>query len=107
MPTSIKSYKTLAYEGTQARVSQNLNDNNYHNLSSINGWYCESITTDLDEGNVKEFINKENKWFNYIKGNQSNTNTSNFNFQGLGVPFAGNTPPQSQPLVIQNTNVTP
>lgn len=56
------------------------------------GWYTNSIVTDLQEGKVKEFIDKEGKKFNYIKGLQTffNTNCNNnvdtheFNVQGLG-----------------------
>ena len=48
------------------------------------GWYAESITTDISSGSILEFIEKENKWFNYIKGNNSIIDTGNFSFQGLG-----------------------
>jgi hypothetical protein len=63
----------------------------YHNLIPKCGWWVDSIITDLQRGTVKEFIEKENKWFNYIKGeaiNSDNTNidTSDFSFQGLGTP---------------------
>jgi hypothetical protein len=33
---------------------------------------------------VREFIKKEGKWFNYIRGSQADINTENFSFQGLG-----------------------
>jgi len=67
---SIKDYKTLNYEGTQSKVIKEVGDvkSGYYNLQSKSGWYSEYIKTDQDEGDVREFINKENKWFNYIKG---------------------------------------
>ena len=42
-----------------------------YNLQSLNseiGWQVEKIETDKEEGSIKEFIEKEGKWFNYIKG---------------------------------------
>ena len=67
---SIKDYKTLNYEGTQSKVIKETGDvrSGYYNLQSKPGWYNDYIKTDQDEGHVREFINKENKWFNYIKG---------------------------------------
>ena len=68
----IKYYKTINYEGTQSRVlKENTNpQSGYYNLQNKNGWFSEYITTDQDEGNVNEFIEKEGKWFNYIKGDK-------------------------------------
>ena len=67
---SIKDYKTLNYEGTQSKVIKETDNikSGYYNLQSKPGWYNDYIKTDQDEGHVREFINKENKWFNYIKG---------------------------------------
>ena len=67
---SIKDYKTLNYEGSQARVIQETTNkkSGYYNLQEIRGWSSESIVTDKDKGVVNEFIEKEGKWFNYIKG---------------------------------------
>ena len=57
--------------------------------ANINGWSVGSIVTDSSRGSIKEFIEKEGKWFNYIKGEQitagSEIDTSSFSFQGLGV----------------------
>ena len=65
-PTTIKNFNTLNYDGDE-------------------NWVCESITTDLQSGTVPEFIEKEGKWFNYIKGDASAAlDTSAFNFQGIG-----------------------
>jgi len=103
---SIKSFSTINYEGTQSKVTQNTNseDNNYYNITSKNGWYIKSITTDLQEGRVNEFINKEGKWFNNIIGEATtfnnaadggsatgNLDTRESNVQGIGVLEIGPT----------------
>ena len=51
------------------------------------GWSCTNIETDLEAGSIKDFINKEGKWFAYIKGAaKSNTpDTKLFSVQGIGV----------------------
>ena len=88
MPSSVKSFNTINYEGTQAKITSNITDDEYYNLSSKDGWYVSSFTTDLQEGEVAEFIDKENKWFNNITGvatTLSNLDTSEFSVQGIGV----------------------
>ena len=88
MPGSIKSYHTLGYEGSQSRVIQNLDDNEYYNLKDKDGWYVSSIETNKDKGSLLEFIEKEGKWFNYIKGLESNVEDldfGSFEVQGLGI----------------------
>ena len=86
----VKSFKTINYEGTQSYVNVDLNDKNYYNLAQKDGWKIENIKTDKDIGFVPEFIGKEGKWFNNIKGKNINTkediNTSSFSFQGVGRP---------------------
>ena len=100
-PGSVKSFNTLNYEGTQSRVDIDLNDNQYFNLTAKPGWYVESIETDLEKGSLNEFIDKEGKWFNYLKGQNVITNPnglivvnpdgsssfdqSSFAIQGIGV----------------------
>ena len=67
------------------------------------GWYVSSIVTDLQEGQIKEFLDKEGKKFNYIKGmdtfylSSCNTNvdTKEFNVQGIGNPSVITVPPQT------------
>ena len=88
-PSIIKTFKTLYYEGTQAKIDQNTNANEgeYYNLTAKTGWYAEDVTTDKQSGQVNEFVEKEGKWFNFIKGDTtslSNLDTSEFNVQGLG-----------------------
>ena len=89
IPSSIKSYHTLGYEGSQSRVVQNLDDNEYYNLIDKEGWFVSSIETDKKKGSLLEFIEKEGKWFNYIKGAEydivPNKNVASFETQGLGI----------------------
>ena len=106
MPGSVKSFNTINYEGTQAKVTSfatksttdaanndlSLTDGEYYNLSDKDGWYVSSFTTDLQEGEVAEFIDKENKWFNNVTGvstELSNLDTSEFSVQGIGVGTYG------------------
>ena len=62
-PETIKSYSTLNYEGDQ-------------------GWVCNDFITDQQRGTVPEFIEKEGKWFNYIRGT-NDVDLQAFNFQGI------------------------
>jgi len=93
-PELVKNFNTLNYEGSQAKIDKfttltvdgvDFNDGNYYNLLNKNGWYVKEIFTDKQQGTVNEFIEKEGKWFNYIKGLQNQVDTSAFNFQGLGI----------------------
>ena len=88
-PGQVKSFKAMNYEGSQSRVIQNLDDYDYYNLIGKNGWWVDTLNTDLQEGRVVEFIDKENKWFNRIQGIQSsqeNLDTNEFTVQGIGNP---------------------
>ena len=110
-PSAVKTFNTINYEGSQAKIDQFLNyntyqpgtdvitgthtDNQYYNIEDKLGWYVESVTTDQEKGGINEFIEKEGKWFNYIKGTFA-TSVDVFNnvqggfypsdtaFQGLG-----------------------
>ena len=68
-PGIIKSYKTLNYTGSKS-------------------WYAEYIESEKQNGFINEFVKKEGKWFNFIKGNEIEKNldikTEEFSFQGLG-----------------------
>jgi len=97
-PSSVKSFKTINYEGSQAKVESftseevengdgdltAFTDNEYYNLSAKDGWSVQAFTTDLDSGEAVNFKNKENKWFSRIKGLNQSINTENFTVQGLG-----------------------
>ena len=106
-PSTVKTFNTLNYEGSQAyvinpedatRVTTNnaqawlltyLDQDNEWVYPDIEGWNCTEIKTDLDAGSVVEFIKKEGKWFNYIKGKTMNLNntpdTGRFSVQGIGI----------------------
>jgi len=68
IPGSVKSFNTINYEGSNSRVVPNLTDDQYYNLSSKPGWYVQGVETDKESGAIDEFMEKEGKWFNYIKG---------------------------------------
>jgi hypothetical protein len=92
-PSSVKSFGTLNYEGSQAKVVENdeTGEGEYYNIDAKAGWYCESINTNKQEGQVFEFIEKEGKWFNNIYGvttTLSNLDASERSVEGIGVPSA-------------------
>jgi len=109
MPEAVKSFNTINYEGTQAKVDQfisttttdaagntltDINDNEYFNLTSKTGWYVNSITTNKQTGDVVDFKEKEGKWFGAVSGDATdgitfgsdtyNLDQSEFSVQGLG-----------------------
>ena len=106
-PSTVKSFNAISYEGTQARVkkpinSDNISDNqiqawvlgggNNSQAFEIDGWFCDSVITNLETGSVHEFVKKEGKWFNYIKGGstlnnfgQNILNAKKASVQGVGV----------------------
>ena len=97
-PSTVKTFNTLNYEGSQAYVitplyAEDITTDNAEafNKGDINGWNCSEIKTDMDKGSVVEFIRKEGKWFNYIKGETVNINqapdSSRFSVQGVGEVF--------------------
>jgi len=104
MPSSVKSFMAVNYEGTQARILELDDDSThdllspgyqeYYNNTARRGWYLDSITTNKQTGKVLEFKEKEGKWFNYIHGDSlvfdnsdyaaANLDTQEFSVQGLG-----------------------
>jgi len=108
-PTVVKGFKALDYVGSRPRnyvystgngvnysIAQVVADNLTPTSQSVppnkEGWYAQAIVTDMQEGYIKEFITKENKNFNYIKGLETffnsdcdtNVSTSEFSVQGIG-----------------------
>lgn len=81
---SVKGFSTLNYNGTKSRRFEYLYNSKWYSIDEINalvvtptdvrekqpGWYVNYIKTDLEGGEVKEFLKKEGKWFNYIKGKE-------------------------------------
>jgi len=115
-PNAVKKYKTLNYSGSKSRAYV-YGDGVYEGLSLAEvealqlqnitnqtlkneGWFTEYINTDLQEGYIKEFLDKENKWFQYIKGEATyfSTNSDNnldsreFSMQGIGRASAVSAP---------------
>jgi len=91
----VKDFKTLSYEGSAGKRNGYVEhvggatDANYDNLNSSDGWFVSNIVTDLQKGSIPEFIKKEGKYYNYIRGGSfDNTNSDDIgslNVQGLGV----------------------
>ena len=106
---SVKGFKTINYTGTEAKENiysiasagyagidysiaqiETIKSNGGPNPTGVTptaGWWVTTAKTNLDTGNVPEFINKEGKYFNYIKGTStsiSNISTEDFSVQGIG-----------------------
>ena len=112
---SIKGFKTLNYSGTASKqysyntstgltglsieqvIAQQITPSTVNAVSSTAGWYTNWIQTDIEDGAIKEFVKKENKYFNRIKGVKTyytdncdnNVDTSDFPTQGLGTCVVG------------------
>ena len=125
-PSSIKNFKTLNYEGTDPEQTKyagtiagisgytgltideviakkpTLSESDALTPTTTKGWYCDSITTSEQTGEVKEFKDKEGKWFSSIR-NKSITATDlqtgdaakEFAIQGIGNASANVTDPAS------------
>ena len=126
----VKNYKTLNYNGTASKkyiynVTDGVHDGINYSIDQItennliptsyttsNGWYAINVNTNLQEGEVKEFKNKEGKYFNYIKGIETyfnsnadnNIDTNEFSVQGIGNPssITGDTTRTEYTLTIEN-----
>lgn len=67
-PSIVKAFSTVKYEGSQARINKSITDDRYDNVEQKYGWEVELIKTDMQEGVVEEFVEKEGKWYNNVKG---------------------------------------
>ena len=67
-PNIVKSFSVINYEGSQAEILKSLTDDRYDNIKAKSGWSVELVKTDQQEGLVEEFIEKEGRWYNNIKG---------------------------------------
>ena len=102
-PNSVKSFQTLKYSGSQARITQNnLTGSNsdghnqfdaqYYNNIGKAGWYVSSTETDLQSGKELGFKSKEGKWFTTLQGAatyfnsaaDTNVDEAEFSVQGIG-----------------------
>jgi hypothetical protein len=92
-PSSVKSFQTVDYEGTQSKVSADVdNSGEYWDNYEKTGWYIDNMYTNLQEVEPAEFKNKEGKWFSTIKGvhtewlndgTAGNIDTREFSYQGI------------------------
>ena len=92
-PELVKSFNTLNYEGTQSRVTPDIeNSGEYWDNYLHTGWYVSNMLTNLQEGSMQEFREKEGKWFSQIKGvttewlddgKAGNIDTREFSYQGI------------------------
>ena len=105
-PNSVKKFKTLNYSGTESKkyiytvsgdprsfslAQVQAGNLNVSSFSTTKGWYSSKVSTNLQDGSVKEFIDKEGKYFNYIKGKQttlSSLDSKEFSTQGIGNPVS-------------------
>ena len=93
LPGSVKSFGTLNYEGSQSHITQDLqNSGEYWDNKNKLGWYVDNMYTDLQQGDLHEFKDKEGKWFSQIKGvttkwlddgTGGNIDTNEFSYQGI------------------------
>ncbi len=124
---SIKGFKTLNYSGTESRkysynttggltglsidqvVAQQITPSTINVENYTPGWYTNYINTDMEEGMIKEFSKKENKYFNKIKGIKTyyndncdnNIDSSAFQTQGLGFATITSSAPTAFPLTVK------
>ena len=86
-PGTVKGFLTVNYEGTQARITENMSDAEYYNNESHDGWFVSSMITNLQETEELEFKGKEEKWFTSVQGvttELENLDTKEFSVQGIG-----------------------
>ena len=131
----VKSFNTVNYEGTQAKItvpattsisdaagntvtSTAIKHNEYFNLTAKTGWYVDNITTNKQTGGVVEFKEKEGKWFGSVCGDTTtvtNLDEKEFSVQGLGTatfthssPVSATDPAQASVTitVANNTSTT-
>ena len=102
IPNVVKGYSTLNYSGTKSRELEYEFNSKWYSIAEIHanvitptatqvkteGWRVDYVRTNLESGEIKEFENKEGKYFNYIKalnvcktGNGIGTSTPSFDAQ--------------------------
>jgi len=106
---TIKGFKTLNYSGSRSRVYTY----NYGNATETftKGWFAEYINTDQQEGFVKQFEKKENRYYNHIKGDATtlaNLDSQEFSVQGIGHftgSLAGDVNPADRNFIVNLTGI--
>ena len=91
-PSIVKDFRTINYEGSQGKILSKYINSSHKNIDDIPGWRVKNIKTNLEKGKIPYFVEKENKWFNYIKGDNfkleqpgSKPDTRKFSVQGIGI----------------------
>ena len=109
LPQIVKGYSALNYTGTQSRELEYQYNNKWYSIAEVNanqivptavqvkreGWLVNYIRTNLEAGEVKEFENKEGKYFNYIKALEVCKVGD-----GIGVPDTVDPDPQDYILTV-------
>jgi len=89
-PSIIKSFKTIGYEGSQAKVLPHVaGSGEYDDFNQRFGWYSNQMNTNMDEGSAIYFTEKESKWFSRIKGASEDQNPDMSSFSNQGIGFLG------------------
>ena len=105
-PDIVKTFRYFDYEGDQALVepekpffdidfkdyTMHLNYLTKSMIDAKMGWYCEYISTDIQDAGRTYFVEKEGKWFSYIKGAKTkHTNLADLgNFTSSNIDFKEN-----------------
>jgi hypothetical protein len=116
LPEAIKGFKTINYSGSKSKIYTNTyttdgnGDIDGGSSAITKGWYCNSITTDVQSGFIKEFKKKENRYYNHIKGDAtslSNLDSQEFSVQGIGnyTVLSGDTTPDDQTVTVNLTGI--
>ena len=114
MPQLVKGFSALNYTGTQSKVIEYQNNTKWYSIAEINanqliptatqqkkaGWAVNYIKTDLEGGEIKEFQNKEGKYFNYIKA-LSIFNDCDVVGDGIGNPSSTSSDAQNYFLTVK------
>ena len=84
-------------------------DSEFYNRNAVPGWWLNEMTSDLQEGIITRFKNKEGKWYNNIRGlelTDNNLDVREFSVQGLGFAssFAEANENASVLITIQENN---
>ena len=80
-PQVVKGFTAMNYSGTASREIEYQYGSKWYSIAEVNanqilptasqvkreGWYTNFVRTNLEAGEIKEFENKEGKYFNYIK----------------------------------------
>ena len=127
MPGSVKTFRTINYEGSQAyirsfetineldpdgvtQVPNTNGDGEYYNIgNSVGGWSVTDIDTDQSYAGEAEFRNKEGKWFSRINGDErtsfiQNGDLNEFSVQGIGFTYEPPLPPDPTDEEVEDNN---